>query len=175
VSAQPLSAPVPLAEAGQIDCDSFACGVPSLDDWLKRRASEAEKGTARTYLVLAGTRVAAFDCLSAGGVDRSAWPGRYRRNAPDPIPVIVLGRLAVDSRFKERGLSRDLMRHAMRQTLAASGIIGARALIVHPLDEAATAFYSRLGFLPLTHEPAALFLPIETIAAAFTAAPPAPG
>lgn len=115
----------------------------------------------------AGRRVAAYCCLSAGAIERARWPSRFRHQAPDPIPVIVLRRLAVDRGFQGCGLGQDLVRHAMRQCLAAAGHIGARALVVHALNERVVAFYAGLGFRPLGKAPATLFLPLETIAAAF--------
>lgn len=167
VSAQP-SSPQPLQELAQsCDVDRFACGKPTLDDWLKRRARAAEGKTARTYVVLAGSRIAAYYCVSTGAVSRADWPKKFQRNMPDPIPVLLLGRLAVDQDFQGHGLGADLLLHCLRQSLAVAAKVGTRACVVHPLDVDATRFYAKYGFLPMAQDSQAMFLPIETIAKAF--------
>lgn len=139
--------------------------MPSLDDWLKQRAWASQGRTARTYAVAAGDRIAAYYCLAAGSVGRSGLPGRLRRNAPETIPVIVLGRLAVDRTFAGCGLATCLLADAFRRSLSASTAIGVRAVIVHPLTAALVPFYERLGFSRLPGEPFAMFIEIEKIAA----------
>src|SRR5262245_51303650 len=90
-----LTAPVPLSPTH--DVDSFDCDVPSLDTWLKRQALKNEaSGASRTYVVCVGNAVVGYYCLAAGAIDRDEAPKPMRRNMPDPIPVMVLGRLAVD-------------------------------------------------------------------------------
>jgi GNAT superfamily N-acetyltransferase len=158
--------PRPLsALAGSLDLGAFDCGEPSLNEWLARRALNAEGGMARTYVLAEERSVVAYYCLSAGAVERAAWPGRFRRNAPDPIPVIILGRLAVAKSAQGRGLGQDLMQHALRQFLAATRFVGARALVVHTLNEKVAGYYGRLGFQPFASGPEILFLPRETILA----------
>lgn len=167
MSAQ-LSPPQPLQElAESYDADQFACGKPTLDDWLKKRAGVAEGKTARTYVVLAGPRIAAYYCVSTGAVARADWPKKFQRNTPDPIPVLLLGRLAVDKDFQGHGLGADLLHHCLRQSLAVATKVGFRACVVHPLDEDAALFYAKYGFLPMAQDNQVMFLPIETIAAAF--------
>lgn len=159
-----LSPPKPLAEAAGCDLDAFACGGQELDDWLKRRARPSEGRHARTYVVTAGTRVVAYYCLSAGSAPLADLPSaKFRRNAPDPVPVVVLGRMAVDQEFQSQGLGGDLMVHCLRQCLVAASGIGVRALLVHPLNERAGSFYRSLGLLPMAGTSPAMFLPIEVV------------
>ena len=147
--------------------DDFDSGSPRLDDWLRRRASRNEaEGASRTYVVCQGTRVAAFYCLANGAVLHGGAPGRVRRNMPDPIPVMVLGRLAVDRRFQKRGLGRALLRDAVLRTLQAAEIAGVRALLVHAQDEPARVFYQRSGFLASPVDPLTLMLPLKDARAA---------
>lgn len=149
----PLSAPARLDASH--DLDGFECGVPALDDWLKRQArNNAAQGATHTYVVTAaalpsttaGTQpVVAYFALAAGAVAVAAAPGKVRRNMPDPIPVVVLGRLAIDRRCQGRGLGRALFRDAGLRVLAAADIIGVRALLVDAISDDAKAFYLKLG------------------------------
>ena len=142
--------------------DHFDSGSPQLDDWLRRRAlrNEAE-GASRTYVVCRDMRVVAFYCLANGAILQAGAPGRIRRNMPDPIPVMVLGRLAVDRQFQRHGLGRALLRDALLRTLQAADIAGIRAILVHAKDEQAKAFYQRCGFLPSPIDPLTLMLPLK--------------
>jgi len=129
----------------------FSSGEASLDDWLRKRAlrNEAE-GASRTYVVCeqGSNRVVAYYALATGAVLREAAPGTVRRNMPEPIPVMVLGRLAVDERFQKRGLGRALVRDAILRTLQAGDIAGIRAILVHALSDSARVFYLHCGFEP---------------------------
>ncbi len=144
------------------ELDDFDSSVPQLDDWLKRRAARNEaEGASRTYVVCQRMRVAAFYCLANGAVLHADAPGRVRRNMPDPIPVMVLGRLAVDRRFQGRELGRALLRDAILRTLQAAEIAGIRTILVHAQDERAETFYERSGFLPSPIDPLTLMLPLR--------------
>ena len=156
-----LTPPAPLT--AEYDLEGFASGAPALDAWLRRHGRSAQGLTARTYVVCEDLRVVAFYCLSAGAVARADWSRKLQRNAPRDVPVFVLGRLAVDQRWQGQGLGRDLLRHAMRQCMAAHEHVGARALIVHPLNGAATGFYRTFGFQELSGRGSALFMPLATI------------
>ena len=126
--------------------DAFDCGVPPLDQWLKRRArSNAASGATHTYVACEGNKVVGYYALAAGAVEVTAAPGRFRRNMPDPIPVIVLGRLAVDTSQQGRGLGRALFRDAALRVLQAASIIGVRGVLVDAISDDARAFYLALG------------------------------
>ncbi|WP_294538071.1 GNAT family N-acetyltransferase [uncultured Rhodoblastus sp.] len=161
-----LSAPAPLTP--DHDTGEFDCGEPVLDDWLKNRALKNESRFSRTYVVCEGKKVVAYFCISAGSVERSMAPGKLRRNAPEAIPVSIIGRLAVSRDYAGCGLGADLLSDALRRVAVASQTIGIGAVLVHAKDESAKRFY--LGCAEFTEYPAdsrTLFLPIETVIAAF--------
>ena len=96
----------------------FNCGEPTLDDWLRRRALQnEERGASRTYVVCRDLRVVAYYALAVGAVAHAGAPGRVRRNMPEPIPVMIIGRLAVDREFHGNGLGQGLLRDAVLRTL----------------------------------------------------------
>ena len=130
------------------DASQFDCGVAALNDWLRKRALVNHlSGASRSYVATAGRRIVAFYCLSAGAIQHAAAPGTIRRNMPEPIPVIVMGRLAVDVNFQGRGLGPALLQHALETTRELSKAAGIRALLVHAKDEKAASFYKRFGFV----------------------------
>lgn len=133
--------------AADQDVATFECGVPELDDWLKRQAYRNEvSGASRTFVVTAGGRVVGYYALANGAVSHQRATGRVRRNMPEPIPVMVLGRLAVDREFQGKGLGSALLRDALLRTLQASEIAGIRALLLHVLSDSAKHFYLHHGF-----------------------------
>jgi predicted N-acetyltransferase YhbS len=141
-----FSAPEPLADRHILD--GFDSGVPSLDSWLQRRARANQiDGASRTYVTCDGDTVIGYYALASGSIATHDAVGRFRRNMPDPIPIVVLGRLAVDHRHQGRKLGRGLVRDAAQRVLAAAGEIGVRGLIVHAINDEAKAFYLSLGFL----------------------------
>ena len=161
-----LAAPVPL-EAGH-DVAGFDCGEAALNDWLKQRALKNESRFSRTYVVCEGNRVVAYFCIAAGSVERRAAPGGVRRNAPDAIPVSVIGRLAVSKAYAGRGLGADMLADALRRIAAASQTIGIAAVMVQAKDENAKRFYlSCAEFIESPGDSRTLFLPIDTVVAAF--------
>ncbi|MBI4527081.1 MAG: GNAT family N-acetyltransferase, partial [Deltaproteobacteria bacterium] len=101
-----------------------------------------------TYVILEEMRVVGYYSLAAGSVAWETAPGRVRRNMPEPIPVVVLGRLAIDRAFQGQGLGRALLRDALLRIITASDIIGVRAILVHPLSGRARRFYKEHGFVP---------------------------
>lgn len=168
-----LSPPAPLA--AEHDLSAFDCGVPVLNDWLKQPALKNEGRFARTYVVCEGARVAAYYCISAGTVERTAVPGRLRRNAPDMIPVAIIGRLAVCRRFAGHGLGADVLADALRRIAAASHSLGIAAVLIHAKDEQARRFYQACAeFIAYPADGLTLFLPIETVIASITAPATAP-
>ena len=130
------------------DLSAFVSGAPALDDWLKRRALvNEESGASRTYVVCVGDkRVVGYYALANGAVALQAATGRTRRNMPDPIPVMVLGRLAVDRTYQGSGLGQGLLRDGILRTIQAAKIGGIRAILVHAISEEAKRFYERCGF-----------------------------
>lgn len=142
----------------------FACGQAELDHWLREWAGRSEGRTARTYVVCDETSVVAYYCLAAGAVTHLHAPGKIRRNAPDPVPVIVIGRLAVDRQYARRGLGGALLKDGLLRCLNAGAIVGARAVLVHAIDDDAVRFYLHYGFAPFPPGSRTLFLPMETIA-----------
>lgn len=163
----PLSAPVPLT--AEHDLSAFDCGEPALNDWLRHRALKNESRFSRTCVVCAANRVVGYFCISAGSVERGAAPGKVRRNAPDQIPVSIIGRLAVDLDHAGKGLGADLLADALRRIALASQSIGIGAVMVQAKDEAAKRFYLRCAeFVEYPEDSRTLFLPIETVVAAFS-------
>ena len=143
----PLSPPEPLTEDHQLD--TFDSGEAVLDEWLRRRARSNQAGDAsRTYVVCEGNRAVAWYSLASGAIAQAAVPGRFRRNMPDPIPVVVLARLAVDRNYQGRGLGRALFRDAARRIVHAADTIGIRGVVVHAISAEARNFYIALGFDP---------------------------
>jgi len=133
-AADPVGAPEHLETSHNLS--AFESGVPSLDDWLKRRAlANEESGASRTYVVSAGGRVIGYYALATGAVEARVATGRTRRNMPDPIPVMIIGRLAVDRAYQEKGLGRALLRDAILRTLQAASIGGIRAILVHAISD----------------------------------------
>lgn len=144
--------PEPLA-AGH-DVSSFTCGEPSLDQWLSRRAMANQiAGASKTYVIAEDGIVVGYYCLATGAVAQTIATGKVKRNMPDPVPVMILGRLAVALSHQGRGLGMDLLRDAVLRTLQVADIVGCRALLVHALHEKAAEFYDAAGFQPSPMDP----------------------
>lgn len=159
-----LSPPVPLSAEHRLD--DFACGVESLDDWLKRRArSNQLSGASRTYVVAEGSQVIGYYCLASGALALSDAPALVRRNMPDPMPIAVLGRLAIHQVWQGRGVGVALLQDAVLRTLHASEILGIRGLLVHALSAEAKAFYEHHGFVASPAQPMTLILSLKRKAA----------
>lgn len=162
-----LSAPEPLQPEHSVE--DFSCGHASLDRWLKRRAlANQASGASRTFVVCADGRVVAFYALAASAIAVDQATGRLKRNMPDPIPVVVLARLAVDAMAQGQGLGRALMRDAGRRIVNAADAIGIRGVIVHALDDSARAFYERLGFDPSPLDPMTLMTRVSDLRASMS-------
>lgn len=128
---------------------TFDCGEPSLNEWLRSRALKNETtGASRTFVTVEAEAgdVAGYYCLSASALALEDAPGRVKRNMPSPIPIILIGRLAVDRRFTGHGLGASLLQDAVLKGIEASRILGARAFLVDALNEDAERFYRRFGF-----------------------------
>ena len=155
------------------DLSQFQCGEPTLDDWLKKRALlNEESGASRTYVVCIENRVIGYYALAVGAVTHADAPGRIRRNMPDPVPVMVLGRLAVDQTEQGRAIGRGLLRDAVLRTLQAADIAGIRAILVHAISETAKQFYLKAGFIPSPVSPMTLMITLEEAARSLSEKPP---
>ena len=160
-----LSPAAPLSDHHQVD--DFHCGEPALDDWLRRRAhANQASGATRTFVVCDGDRVVGYYALASGAVTVASVPGRFRRNMPDPVPVAILARLAVDDAYQGRGLGRALFRDGARRVAQAADAIGIRGIVVHAISEEARTFYLALGFDPCPGEPMTLVVTLADVQAA---------
>jgi GNAT superfamily N-acetyltransferase len=159
-----LQAPQPL-DAGH-DLAGFDCGEASLNHWLQRRAAANQaSGASRTYVVCEGRSVVAFYALASSAVTTAAAPGRFRRNMPDPVPVVVLGRLAVATPHRGQGLGRALFQDAALRVIHAADAIGIRGMMVHALSEEAKAFYLHLGLEESPLDPMTLMATVADLRA----------
>ena len=160
-----LSAPAPITP--EHNTASFQSGEPGLDHWLRGRALKNQtSGASRTFVVCEGVNVKAYYALSSGAVVASQASGRFRRNMPDPVPVVVLGRLAVDQSCQGGGLGRALVRDAGLRVIQAADNIGVRGVIVHALSDSAKAFYESVGFSPSPLDPMTLMVTMADLKAA---------
>lgn len=158
----PLSAPEPLSDDHQVD--GFESGELSLDDGLKRRArANQASGVSRTYVVCDRDRVIGYYALASGAIAQSVVPGRFRRNTPDPIPVVILARLGVDRTHQGRGLGRAMFRDAALRVDQAADSIGIRGIVVHAISEEARSFYLALGFDPCPAEAMTLVVTLRDL------------
>ena len=156
----PLKPPELLTD--QHDLSSFTSGEPALDDWLRRRARASQiSGASRTYILRQGERVIGFYSLASGAISIADAPGRVRRNMPDPIPMAVVGRLAMAKGYQGRGLGKLLLRDCVLRTQRAAEIIGVRGLLVHALSPAAKRFYENNGFQETPSNPMTLVVALK--------------
>jgi GNAT superfamily N-acetyltransferase len=147
--------------------DSFDCGNESLNQYLKRFAlTNTAAGTSRTYATTPTKHatVVGYFSLAAGSVEKASVPNRVAQGAPNyPVPVVLLARLAVDRQLHGQGLGKSLLRDALTRALAASDVIGIRAILVHAKDDEAAAFYRRFGFSVSPTDPLHLMLLIKDL------------
>lgn len=166
VTAEPGKIEPPVPIAAEHDTDDFSCGKPPLDEWLRERALRSEGRSARTYVATVANRVVGYYCFAAGAVRLDEVPKPMRRNMPNQVPVLLIGRLAVDTGYQGLGLGKGLLKDALLRALRASAIVGARAVMVHALDEEAARFYLARGFVAFPEDSRTFFLAMETIRAA---------
>jgi GNAT superfamily N-acetyltransferase len=160
-----ISAPELLA--AHHDLSVFDSGEVSLDEWLNKRALPNQaSGASRTFVVCDGPKVIGYYALASGAVTAAVVPGRFRRNMPDPIPVVLLGRLAIDRTYQGRGLGRSLFRDAAMRVLHAADAIGIRGMVVHALSDDARKFYLALGFTECPNDPLVLVVMLQDMKAA---------
>jgi predicted N-acetyltransferase YhbS len=150
------------------DLTRFSCGEASLDHWLRIRALQNDKsGASRSYVICADGCVVGYYALAAGAIAHTEATTRVKRNMPDPVPVILIGRLAIDSCFQGRGIGADLLRDAVLRTLQAAEIAGIRAVLVSAISAKAKNFYERFGFIPSTANPQTLMITVMEAARVF--------
>lgn len=155
-----LSAPTPLLATHVTD--KFDCGEPVLNDWLKKRALKNESsGASRTFVVCQKNHVVGYYVLATGSVMHKHAPSKVRRNMPEPVPVMILGRLAVSKDMQSSGIGRGLLRDAILRTLGVSKQAGIKALLVHALSDAAHKFYSQCGFIESPLDPMVLMITLN--------------
>ncbi|MGC2448093.1 MAG: GNAT family N-acetyltransferase [Candidatus Sulfotelmatobacter sp.] len=143
------------------DLAQFHCGEPTLDDGLRKRALQNEEsGGSRTYVASIEKQVVGYYALAIGAVTHAEAPGRIRRNMPDPVPVMVIGRLAVDQTAQGRALGPALLRDAVLRIVQAAEIAGIRAILVHAISERAKRFYEKWGFIASPVEPMTLMITV---------------
>ena len=155
-----LSAPTPLLATHVTD--EFDCGEPALNDWLRKRAIKNENsGASRTFVVCQDNHVMGYYVLATGSVMHKQAPSKVRRNMPNPVPVMILGRLAVSKNMQSAGLGRGLLRDAILRTLGVSKQAGIKALLVHALSDAAHKFYIQCGFIESPLDPMILMITLK--------------
>jgi GNAT superfamily N-acetyltransferase len=147
------------------DLSGFDSGEPALDDWLRRRAERnVASGASRTYVVCVGRKLVGYYTLAAGAIAHAGAPGRIRRNMPDPVPVMLLGRLAVDKAFHGQGVGTGLLRDAVLRIVQAAEIAGIRAILVHAISEEAKRFYEKYGFVASPVDPLTVMIAVAEAA-----------
>jgi len=140
-----VKAPCPISD--KHDASTFDCGHATLNDWLRRRAIKNERqGASRTFVVCEGNTIIAYYSLAVGAVTREEVSGKMRRNMPEPIPVMVLGRLAVGTQWQGKDIGVGMLKDAIMRTLIVTEHAGIRAILVHALTEEAKRFYLHCGF-----------------------------
>jgi len=159
--------PVRRVEAND-DLDRFDCGVPALDEWLRRFSlSDQCAGASVTYVLGRGSQIVGFYTLAPHTIETEAAPGRLSAGLPRqrPIPAILLARLGIDRSVQSTGLGGDLLKDALARCAAAADDIGGRAVLVHAKDAETAAFYQRHGFVPLEQNPNHLFVLMKDLRA----------
>lgn len=161
---QPMTAPAPFASTH--DVERFDCDKPPLNDWLKSQAAKSEGRTSRTFVVCEGRAVIGYYCLASGAIDRERAPKKLSRNTASPIPIIVIGRLAVDRQYQGKGIGSGLLKDALRRALAVSKEIGARCVLVHAIDDDIVPFYLDYGFKAFPTDARTMYMTMQDIVAA---------
>jgi len=157
-----LIPPTPITADQELS--NFDCGESSLNEWLKKRAFKNHvAGASRCFVVCAGAEVIGYYSLSAGAISHEVAPKARRRNMPNPLPILLLGRLAVDKRYHNQRIGQALLRDAMMRAVSVAGDAGVFALLVHALSDQAKQFYLSRGFVESPLQPMTLLMTIETI------------
>ena len=154
------SAPEPLSSHHNLD--AFACGVAALDNWLKQRSRPNEvAGASRTFVACMGNRVVGYYSLAAASIIHNQANTKAKRNMPDPVPAVLIGRLALDKTWRGRGHGVSLLQDAVLRIIGAAETVGVRAILVHAMSEDAKTFYEHFGFRESPVEPMTLMITVE--------------
>jgi GNAT superfamily N-acetyltransferase len=154
------SLPRPISESDEVA--TFDSGEPSLDEYLRRRAlANHVQGASRCFVTCRERRVVGYYALATSSVEHASAPGKVRRNMPDPVPVILLSRLAVDRKEQGNGLGKNLLRDAIERCVGVAEQVGVRAMLVHALHEDARSFYAQYDFEPSPTDPLHLLLTMK--------------
>lgn len=157
-----LTAPAPIEAVHT--ADNFDCGISSLNQWIRQQALKNElSGASRTFVVCIEKEAVGYYALATGSILRQQAPGKIRREMPDPIPVMVLARLAIDCTWQKSGVGLGLLRDALLRTYNVSRQVGVRALLVHALSEKAKGFYLRHGFTQSPVDQMTLMLKMQDV------------
>lgn len=157
-----ITTPAPLKATH--DLNSFDCGNATLNDWLIKRALKNHKnGASRTFVTCNENQIIGYYALATGSVERDVATGNFSRGMPEPIPVIVLGRLAVDKSCQGQGIGPALLKDAMLRTVTIADNVGVRGLLVHAISDDAKRFYLKYGFQESPMEPMTLLISVTNI------------
>jgi predicted N-acetyltransferase YhbS len=142
----------------------FDCGNETLNEWLIKRALKNQAGGAsRTFVICSDQGVVGYYALATGSVERALTNSNFARNMPEPIPVIVLGRLAIDTRWQGKRLGAALLKDALTRVLQVSDQVGIRGVLVQAISDAAKVFYQQYGFQPSPADDMSLLISVKTI------------
>lgn len=157
-----FSAPTPISDEHELD--HFDSGEPSLDEWLNKRALKNQvSGASRCFVISNGKKIIGYYTLSAGAISHETAPKSMRRNMPNPLPVLLLGRLAIDKNYHNKGLGSALLRDALIRSVSVASDAGIFAILVHALSEQAKRFYLSRGFVESPLQPMTLMMTLETV------------
>lgn len=159
--------PAPISAIHKLE--NFDSGESSLDDWLKKRAFKNHMaGASRCFVLCIDQVVIGYYSLSAGAIGHEMAPKAMRRNMPDPLPILLIGRLAIDKCYHNRGLGQSLLRDAMIRAVSVANDTGVFAILVHALSEQAKRFYLSRGFVQSSLQPMTLIMTLETVRSVLT-------
>jgi len=154
----------PILISSEHELNDFDSGESSLNEWLKKRALKNQaSGGSRCFILCNGKKVIGYYTLSAGAIHHDTAPKAMRRNMPDPLPVLLLGRLAIDKNYHNKGLGSALLRDAMIRAVSVASDAGVFAILVHALSEQAKRFYLSRGFVESILQPMTLIMTLKTV------------
>ncbi|TQV88678.1 GNAT family N-acetyltransferase [Aliikangiella coralliicola] len=142
----------------------FNSGNATLDEWLQKRAlKNQDSGASRTFVIAEDSKVVGYYSLATGSVERVLTTSNFSRNMPEPIPVVILGRLAIDIEYQGKKLGSHLLKDALLRTLTISNNVGVRGVLVHAISDKAKLFYQSYGFTESPMEPMTLLISVKQL------------